>query len=174
MSGREGGEGIDRRPKTHGLSLKERIEYLSMPEPNSGCWIWMGSLDHNGYGKAGAYINGVREKESLAHRFSYREFVGAIPHGMHVDHICRNRACVNPQHLQVLSHLENIRRADCSSGHRNTKKTHCPKGHEYSEDNTIIEKGKNRPWRKCRICTNAAHMARYHRKQRKIKTHEDE
>jgi hypothetical protein len=114
------------------------------PEPNSGCWLWLGSLNRdNGYGRF--YL---RYKSYLAHRFSYELQNGPIQNGLVLDHLCRNTSCVNPKHLEVVTNKENILRGISPSA-ENKRKTHCPIGHEYTEKNTRISKtGK----RSCRTC----------------------
>src|ERR1700761_3720809 len=77
-----------------GRSLEERFFDSVMPEPNSGCWLWVGSLNENGYGTIG-----VAYKTQLAHRVSYRLHVGPIPDGLNVLHKCDVPCCVNPDHL---------------------------------------------------------------------------
>jgi len=76
-----------------------------IPEPNSGCWLWFGACNENGYGII------TRDKENIkAHRFSYERSKGAIPEKWEIDHLCRNKSCVNPDHLEVVTHGENRRR----------------------------------------------------------------
>lgn len=93
-----------------------------------GCWIWTGFIDSaTGYGRIT-----VDTENELAHRVSYRAFVGPIPPGLEIDHVCRTRACVNPFHLEAVTHLENVRRSPIG----NYAKTHCPQGHPYDAKNT--------------------------------------
>lgn len=118
------------------------------------CWPYLGA-NTQGYG-----IYGKRR----AHRVSYEMLVGPIPEGLHLDHLCRNRACVNPGHLEPVSHRENMRRGNGWPG-RNAKKTHCPQGHPYSEENVWLEKGGGRHCRTCMransaICGQKAKAAR--------------
>lgn len=106
------------------------------------CWIWQGSKDKDGYGKLQ-----VEKKTWRAHRLSYILFNGDIPFGKVIDHLCSNMDCVNPEHLEAVTQGENIKRG--KTGQNNKTKTHCPRGHEYSKENTrITPKGQ----RVCREC----------------------
>lgn len=82
---------------------RRAIEHLSMPEPNTGCWLWLGSISTCGYGQTSAMLGG-----RAAHRCSFKAFKGEIPDRMEVDHRCGNRFCVNPEHLRALSHRDNV------------------------------------------------------------------
>jgi HNH endonuclease len=104
------------------------------------CWLWTGSVHRNGYGKFGDN----RGKTSLAHKVTYEIFRGPVPEGLTLDHLCRVRHCVNPDHLEPVTQAENNRRAP--NGHR--AKTHCPEGHLYDAVNTRYYRG----WRICREC----------------------
>ena len=86
--------------------LKKRIENYSIPEPNSGCWLWEGSVESSGYGQMGVGRNNLQ----MAHRVSYLVHVGPVPEGKVLDHICRNPSCINPDHLEAVTHVENMRR----------------------------------------------------------------
>lgn len=115
-------------------------------KPESGCWEWTGFKDRNGYGKFNAL-----EGEQLAHRAAYRLFVGEIRKDLTLDHICRNRGCVNPEHLDCVSHSENMRRSPLWKGTKNAAKTHCRKGHPYDATNTFRYRDGRRD---CRTCMN--------------------
>lgn len=79
-------------------------------EPNTGCWLWLRCVNHHGYGSLG-----FGGKTYLAHRFSYEKFNGPIPAGYEIDHLCRVRCCVNPQHLEAVTNRENVIRGKRSS-----------------------------------------------------------
>jgi len=137
---------------------------LISPEPNTGCWLWIGCWDRCGYGKFRS-----RTKETLAHRFSYRYFVGEIPPETEIDHKCRTRCCVNPNHLQLVSHAENVRLGiRVRTRHRNGRKTHCLRGHSLSGDNVFQETYNGTTMRKCLACRkirqNKRREAQYGRK----------
>lgn len=118
-----------------------------------GCWLWTGSTN----GKAGyGIIRLDQETGLLAHRVSYETFKAPIPEGLHIDHRCRVKLCVNPDHLEVVARSENMRRAHPYVRFNSTK-THCPKGHPYDEENTYVNpKGS----RVCRACLRDS-QARY-------------
>lgn len=126
-----------------------------------GCWIWRAACQSDGYGsfKEGA----PSQRTVLAHRWAYEYFVGSIPEHLEIDHLCRNRACVNPKHLEPVPHIINTTRGE---GHlvaakTHGVKTHCPRGHPYSGYNLIIRKEGNR---QCRTCHQIRDRARRPRK----------
>ena len=92
-------------------------------------------------------------KMSLAHRISYEIHVGLIPEGMTIDHLCRVRHCFNPNHLEVVTLKENLMRGDTLCA-RNSNKTHCDKGHEFTPENTFKQYRDNGKGRACRRCHN--------------------
>lgn len=122
--------------------------------PN-GCWLWLGKLSKKGYG--GYSYN---SKHSSPHRYSYELHKGAIPEGLTVDHLCRVRHCVNPDHLEVVTNEENVLRG-FGWGANNARKTHCIHGHELSGPN--LYKSPNSIQRFCRTCIslrNKKHKAK--------------
>jgi CxxC motif-containing protein len=116
---------------------------------DDGCWQWSGCINPGGYG-----VFGIYGRNTAAHRISYEMFTGPIPDGLTIDHLCRNTGCVNPDHLEAVTMTENIRRS-CSAGGLNARKTHCPRGHEYTPENTI--RGRHLKYRRCRICDGEQH-----------------
>lgn len=109
-----------------------------------GCWLWTAGLTQGGYGKF--FVAG---KTVLAHRFSYEMYVGEIPSGLQIDHLCRTRECVRPDHMEPVTLAENIRRGE--TGANNRAKTHCPLGHEYTKNNIYRINGS----RRCATCQKA-------------------
>lgn len=108
------------------------------------CILFPGSLDTHGYGRV--KVNG---KSFGAHRLAYIEQYGDIPTGLQVDHLCRNRSCVNPSHLELITQKENILRGHSFAG-LNKSKTHCSKGHELTTENVKLTKRGQRDCIKCR------------------------
>lgn len=123
--------------------VKRRFENQVERITESGCWIWMGCINDSGYGIAYCEKTLVR-----AHRLSYLIHIGPIPDGLELDHLCRVRCCVNPAHLEAVTRKENLRRGINAESNR----THCPQGHPYNEENTLISKWKGKTGRQCRIC----------------------
>jgi hypothetical protein len=108
--------------------LSDRIKAMVSVD-SAGCWIWQGSISPYGYGRLS-----VRGRSGMAHRVSYEEFVGVIPEGLELDHLCRVRSCVNPKHLEAVTRQVNVLRG-IGSPAVYAKRTHCARGHLLGGDN---------------------------------------
>ncbi len=118
--------------------VSDRLQNRLAIEDN-GCWRWTGLLDHDGYGRFW-----TRGRWRILHRVAYETLRGPIPDGLTIDHLCRNRACFNPEHLEPVTLQENQRR-----GRAVSPKTHCIHGHVYDEANTTID---GNGARRCKTC----------------------
>lgn len=132
------------------VPIEQYIEQRSIKIPECGCWIWMGDVYEDGYGSVRWTINKT-VKRRLAHRASYEVFVGPIPDGMEIDHLCFVPGCVNPSHLEAVTARENRRRS-----RRGSSQTCCKRGHTFSTENTYLYKGV----RICKAC-NAIRSREY-------------
>lgn len=119
-------------------------------ERTESCWLWKGYVGPNGYG-----MMSVNGRPTPAHRAVYEAFVGPIPRGLSLDHLCRVRACVNPAHLEPVSQGENIRRG-LSPGAISVRTNKCFRGHEFSASNTRYHGDGGRV---CRLCRREAKRA---------------
>lgn len=110
------------------------------------CWLWTGYVDPLGYAKF--WLKGGRY---YVHRISYQYHVKKMPNNLAIDHLCKTRNCINPKHLEPKTRIENIlAKGSLSFSRINKIKTHCPRGHEYTKENTYVNKKK----RSCKICTS--------------------
>jgi len=129
---------------------EEVLKMHSIPSKN-GCILWMGHRDKDGYPKV--HRNSKRfGRISLAHRLAYLLKYGYIPPELEIDHVCKTPFCINPGHLEAVTHTENIKRGDYTKNHRNTKKTHCKHGHPFSGGNLIMASWNGKQVRVCRAC----------------------
>lgn len=127
-----------------------------------GCWLWTGSM--NGYGYGRMWVNG---KQPQAHRLVYEAYVGPIPDGLVIDHLCRVTRCVNPAHLEPVTTRENFDRG-YALGAIAARTNRCMKGHEFTADNTLISRrSTGATFRKCRRCRRFYQaVADFNRKRR--------
>ena len=115
-----------------GWQIGEIQDWMAERVDTSGdCWMWLMATDRAGYGKAK-----YQGKDWRAHRLVWTMLVGDIPDGLVTDHLCRVKGCVNPDHIELVTNAENMRRQGPNPGLHQKLKTHCPQGHEYSEANT--------------------------------------
>lgn len=157
-----------------GYSIAEPKRYAARFEAKvrrtDTCWIWAGSIDAYGYGKLTG--NG---RDIKAHRLAHELFIGTIPDGLHVDHLCHNadedcvggdscqhRRCVNPAHLEAVTPQVNVLRGKTVAAAA-ARKTHCPKGHPYDEANTVVQRDGAR---RCRTCRQATERRRNSKRNR--------
>lgn len=126
---------------------------VSKLDMSGQCWTFTGATNAAGYGMVS-----FQGKTRPAHRLAYELAVGAVPPDLDLDHLCRNRGCCNPDHLEPVTTRVNVLRGDSPSAHHATK-THCPKGHPYDEENTYRLGNE----RRCRICHRVGDRARKRR-----------
>ena len=128
------------------LTIVERFWVkVETGEPDE-CWLWQASRDPMGYGRFNASPG--RLPSTLAHRIAYTWTIGPIPNDLVLDHLCRTPSCVNPYHLDLVTHGENTRRG--VAGERNRNKTHCIRGHAFDAENTLHTRDGRRACRTCR------------------------
>lgn len=150
---------------THGRprgnpSVTTRLLRLALCDTATRCWVWQG-YQRRGYGR----IMG-KTRHDTAHRLSYELFVGPIPAGLTIDHLCHNTLCVNPAHLEAVTLRENIARRDNAGCGWRRNKTHCKRGHAFTASNTTVRiDQKGRLSRNCRECKDMHNRARYRREK---------
>lgn len=130
------------------LSVRGETWFFRQIHFKPGCWEWLGHKNDRGWGRFGG---------QQAHRVAFEIWVGPIPVGLTIDHLCRNRGCVNPDHLEAVSTAINVLRGETITA-ANLAKTHCPQGHPYDEQNTLAQGGR----RYCRECMRERCRRYYH------------
>lgn len=138
------------------IKIAAKIEAMTTWCPNTGCQLWLGAASKQGYGSVC-----FRGRSASAHRTSYELAKGPIPKGLVIDHLCRVPACVNPDHLEAVTNLENTLRGMNFIATRK-RQTHCKHGHELSGSN-LMPGSLIMGWRNCKKC-HAANTARYKKK----------
>jgi hypothetical protein len=129
------------------IPVEQRVMDKIDIDSDTGCWNWTSKINDNGYGLIASVVEtGKRPIEQRAHRVVYEMHKGPIPEGLDLDHLCRNRKCVNPDHLEPVSRAENLRRG---SSEHSRGKTHCKRGHEFTPENTYWTKA---GYRNCLAC----------------------
>lgn len=127
------------------MELPPRFASKFSVDAATGCWVWTACRLANGYGQYRLNTH----LAVLVHRYAYELLVGPIPAGLEIDHLCKNRACCNPAHLEPVTRLENIRRSDHFDFGWLRNKTHCKRGHPFDEANTSHPSDGSR---QCRTC----------------------
>jgi len=123
------------------------------------CWKWLASKTKTGYGR---FRSG---KECIpSHRFSFELYKGKVPEGLEINHICNNTSCVNPSHLEAITHQENCLKGDVGNNNQNSRKTHCQKGHPITGDNLyMLPDGR----RQCVICKREWRRIQYQKDKKR-------
>ena len=133
------------------LTLLERL--LQKTDRSGECWLWTASLTTRGYGKV--RVNG---RYCTAHRVAYELLLGPVPEGLELDHLCRVRRCINPAHLEAVTHQENVLRG-ASNVAVLSQQTECLRGHPFDEANTFVNSFGSRVCRTCKRERNRKFMA---------------
>lgn len=149
--------------------MEEKLEANKHINPETGCWEWTGRLSDDGYG----LVPISRGRYASVHRISYRLAKGEIPLGLEPDHLCRNRKCFNPAHLEAVTHKVNVNRGLVPEMMRQklSTQTHCKNGHPLSGVNLALQ-GAEKKFRVCRICRAERQRRRYHDLKQKEKCNE--
>jgi hypothetical protein len=141
------------------LKLPQRIQDKVEIEPNSGCWIWTGRVQKGRGYPVFDFYNPLNQKNRpvRVNRLLYEMYVAGIDDGLELDHLCRTPLCVNPKHLEAVSHAENMRRHQATV----SPKTHCIRGHEYAVVGFYLVNGSHGVERRCKECQRIKNARRY-------------
>lgn len=131
------------------MQLKTAPQPCPVDKLDGPCWIWSGAINHKGYGHI--YIDGVTRR---AHRVAYERLVGPIASGLHLDHLCLTKRCINPDHLEPVTNQVNQQRTERAT------KTHCIRGHLLAGHNLIVKSPKSGGQRQCRECKRLSRSGR--------------
>lgn len=144
------------------IPVFDHLKFLSRIkiDKETECWEWKSSLMSTGYGSFS-----INDKNYLAHRMSYSLFHGEIEKGLVIDHICRNRSCVNPMHLRQVTMRTNALENSLSISSTNHKKNVCKNGHSLSDENLCNYPSDKH--RRCRVCVNNRSKI-YSKKQKNV------
>jgi hypothetical protein len=138
-------------PLTPGREQTPLDRFWKNVQKTAGCWVWQGAVSPSGYG----YFNVVErqaKRNFRVHRWAYRTLVGPIPEGMQLHHTCKNKRCVNPEHLQLVTPRQHIELDEAVLSGINARKTECIHGHPFDEENTYYSLRDGRVVRGCRTC----------------------
>jgi hypothetical protein len=148
--------GAGAKVKWQNYSLEERF-WCRVSKQENGCWLWIGAKSANGYGQI------AHKKTTIgAHRLSYKLHKGEIPAGLVIDHLCRNRSCVNPDHLEAVNQRTNTMRGESPSVKQHNK-GFCKNGHPMTPENRDSKR------RRCRVCLREDVSRRYWAKKENSK-----
>ena len=139
--------------------IPARLERHIAPDPATGCWLWRGALIR-GYGRVRWPHGGKSARQVMAHRAVFMASGRSIPDGLTLDHLCRNPACVNPDHLEPVTSWENTLRSPIHFAAVNARKTECPRGHLLLGSNLYVKPDGRRVCKACRYASKAARRQR--------------
>ena len=145
------------------MKVIDRFNKKILVNKYTGCWEWQAGKCNDGYGRFFVKPKGVR-----AHRYAYEYYVGEIPEGLQIDHLCRVRHCVNPKHMEPVTHEENCTRGLMDPGKARREQTHCKHGHPFSGDNLYITPKGGRACNSCKTRIRARDREKINDTARKV------
>lgn len=142
-----------------GAAMLAKVRARLAVDEATGCWNWTGATNHGGYGVHSVTVGYRKRKQYRVHRLTYELLVGPIPGDLTIDHLCRNRVCANPAHLEPVTASENVRRGMANI-------VACKYGHPFDEINTFYRlRPDGYTQRVCRACARVNKLAAYHAKK---------